>query len=540
LEKIDCKECSPGKILICELKSSDRTGIPDMVDYETYQELLENEEKFRKTADAAHDAIVFLDDGGYITYWNKAAERIFGYSREEVLGKEAHVLLVPDRYREAYRRGFERFKDTGNGDVVGKTMELEAIRRDGTGFPVEISVLSVKMRGKWNAIGILRDITKRKEIENALLETKKRSQEVLDNTTAVIYIKDLEGKYILINRQFEKLFNVSRKLIEGKTDYDIFPKEMADAFRKNDLKVLEENCSIEFEEVAPLDDGLHTYISVKLPLKSEQGVPYAICGISTDITERKRTEEELIKYRNHLEELVEERTSELKRINEKLQREISEREKMETALVQLNEVLSLLNKNLRHDVLNDLTVVINSIEMYEEVEDKKLLDTALKYVKKSVGLIKKMRELESLVTSGAGLKPIGIKEVIENSIKNYNINFEIEGKCTVIADEALGSVIDNVIRNAIVHGRADKIDVEIKEFDDYCEIKISDNGKGIPDEVKDKIFEESYSYGDSGGSGLGLYIVRRTIERYGGQIKVENNKPRGTRFIIRLKSGVES
>ncbi len=121
---------------------------------------------------------------------------------------------------------------------------------------------------------------------DALRESEERLQAILDNTTAVIYVKDTEGRYILINRQYETLFHVDREEVKGKTDYDIFPRENADAFVANDRRVLEAGVPLESEEVAPHDDGPHTYISLKFPLRDSTGAPYAVCGISTDITDR--------------------------------------------------------------------------------------------------------------------------------------------------------------------------------------------------------------------------------------------------------------
>jgi PAS domain S-box-containing protein len=120
-----------------------------------------------------------------------------------------------------------------------------------------------------------------------------RLESILDNTTAVIYVKDLEGRYALVNRQFELLFHVTREAARGRTDYDLFTRTAAEAFRENDRKVVAAGAPIEFEEVAPHDDGPHTYISLKFPLFDDHGKIDAVCGISTDITERKRTEERL-------------------------------------------------------------------------------------------------------------------------------------------------------------------------------------------------------------------------------------------------------
>ncbi len=127
--------------------------------------------------------------------------------------------------------------------------------------------------------------------EKDLRISEERLQSILDNSTAVVYLKDTEGRFILVNRRFETLFHVKRAELVGKTDYDLFPKELSDAFRVNDLRVLTAAAPLEFEEVAQHDDGLHTYISIKFPLLDANGVPNAVCGISTDITDRKRAEQ---------------------------------------------------------------------------------------------------------------------------------------------------------------------------------------------------------------------------------------------------------
>ncbi len=130
-------------------------------------------------------------------------------------------------------------------------------------------------------------------IELELATSEMRLQSILDASTAVIYVKDVEGRYFTINRHYERLFGISREDILGQTDYEIFPSDVADAFRANDRKVVEAQKALEFEEIAPHDDGPHTYLSIKFPLRDSAGTLYAVCGISTDITERKETERKL-------------------------------------------------------------------------------------------------------------------------------------------------------------------------------------------------------------------------------------------------------
>jgi PAS domain S-box-containing protein len=148
--------------------------------------------------------------------------------------------------------------------------------------------------------GSLRDVTDRKLAEDALRRSQQLLRDVADNTTAVIYVKDADGRFLFTNRRFEQLFHLTTEQIVGHTNHEIFPREIADAFRANDLQVLERNSTVEYEEQAPHQDGLHTYLSIKFPLCDHTGTPYATCGISTDITERKRIEQTL---RTHEEQL---------------------------------------------------------------------------------------------------------------------------------------------------------------------------------------------------------------------------------------------
>jgi PAS domain S-box-containing protein len=155
-------------------------------------------------------------------------------------------------------------------------------------------------QGEWDAdgrlirmAGSLQCIEDRKRAEEALCRNEELLRSVINNSTAVIYAKDTEGRYLLVNTRFERLFSISLEQVRGKTDHEIFPKEFADAFRANDVLVQTTGRVFESEEFAPHPDGLHTYISIKFPLFDHQGRVYASCGISTDITERKRHEEQL-------------------------------------------------------------------------------------------------------------------------------------------------------------------------------------------------------------------------------------------------------
>jgi PAS domain S-box-containing protein len=119
-------------------------------------------------ASSAHDAVFFIDNDNNIIYCNKAAEKMLGYSKDEMSGEDLHKLIVPSKYYNDYKKGFRAFQKTGKGPAIGKTLELSAIRKNGEEFPVALSLSAVKLKGKWNAIGIIRDISQQKKAEEKL------------------------------------------------------------------------------------------------------------------------------------------------------------------------------------------------------------------------------------------------------------------------------------------------------------------------------------------------------------------------------------
>ena len=137
------------------------------------QSLQESEGKFAAIASTAADAIIVMDSKGTITYWNSASTRIFGYSMEETLGRALHDLIAPARYREAFAKGFEKFRQSGRGPAVGNTLEFTAVRKDGTEFPIEVSTSTIPVNGEWHAVGIVRDISERKKTEQELVKIEK-------------------------------------------------------------------------------------------------------------------------------------------------------------------------------------------------------------------------------------------------------------------------------------------------------------------------------------------------------------------------------
>jgi diguanylate cyclase (GGDEF)-like protein/PAS domain S-box-containing protein len=257
------------------------------------RELLESEEKFRAISDTANDAIIVMNDEGNISFWNEAATRTFGYPAKEVLGRSLHDLIVPSRHREAFAKGFQDFMLAGRGKMIGRTYESSALRKDGAEFPVELSISAVNLKGKWNAIGIIRDITRRKHAAEALKESEEKYRSLVENINIGVYRSTGAGRLLHANAAMAKMFgyesidefmNISmvdlyedaeqRRLFTEKIKIQGFVKSEERKFRRR--------------------DGVTIWGSVTARAHcSPDGHIEWIDGVIEDITERKRMEEAL-------------------------------------------------------------------------------------------------------------------------------------------------------------------------------------------------------------------------------------------------------
>jgi signal transduction histidine kinase len=225
------------------------------------------------------------------------------------------------------------------------------------------------------------------------------------------------------------------------------------------------------------------------------------------------------------------------RMFDDLQKEVEERKKVESNLNSQREQLELINKILRHDITNNLVAVRSALRLYKHSDnDSSFLESARVKIDSSLELIKKMRKLEFLIKSHEGLKVYEIRDVVDAVCRDFpDLQFQINGFGMILADEAIYSVLKNIISNSLLHGKAEKIEIDIDNSGKFCQIRISDNGKGIPDKFKKKVFEENFKYGDNGQTGQGLYIVKKAVEKYGGYVFLEDNIPEGTSVTLSLQ-----
>ncbi|MCS6318741.1 MAG: PAS domain S-box protein [Nitrospira sp.] len=241
------------------------------------------------------EGVVMANHRGEFQVWNQAAERILGSGPTDVgidKWSEHYALFLPDKITPYPAEDLPLAKAI-RGESVTDT--LLALRRPDCH---EVVWLSVSARPLLNETGqltggvaVFRDITAARQTEEALRDSEERFRAIMDHSPALIFIKDLAGRYLQANRQFETISHLSPESLVGKTDEEIFAPEQAAVFRDNDRKVLETGEPMRFEESALHDDGLHTSIVVKFPLRNAQNRCYALCGIATDITDRQRAEE---------------------------------------------------------------------------------------------------------------------------------------------------------------------------------------------------------------------------------------------------------
>ncbi len=388
------------------------------------------------------------------------------------------------------------------------------------------------------------DLVQRQSHE--LRESRELLQAILDNTTAVMYVKDTEGRYMLINRQYELLFHVTREQVLGKTDHDIFPKETADAFRANDLRVLHSGSPIELEEMIPHGDELNTYISLKVPLCDAAGTPYALCGISTDITQRKRAQDALQALTSSLEQKVQERTAEL---------EVA-RDQALMATQHKSEFLA----GMSHELRTPLNAVIGFSEvllekMFGELNPKQeeYLQDILSSGRHLLALINDILDLAKIESGRMelDLTTFDLPTLLRDTLtmkreratrKGIETTLEIDsqlGDCT--ADERkVKQTLLNLLSNALKF-TPDGGNILVKAIPnrELVEISVNDTGIGIAPDNQEKIFDEFYQAGGNYtgkrvGTGLGLALTKKFIELHGGKIWVESEVGRGSTFTFAL------
>jgi PAS domain S-box-containing protein len=461
---------------------------------------------------------------------NSAFEAFTGLPASQVIGKSP-LDVYPKEWADQYIAADQKLLDEQGAQIY------ESLVRYANGEVRDVmfhKAIFTRPDGTVGGmVGLMLDITERKSAEASVRKNRQLLQDIIDNSTALIYVKDLEGRFLLINRAMEELLRttvfsgrrLSRESILGKTDHDLFPKEQADAYRDFDRQVLAAGKVLETEDTAIRKDGLHTYIAVKAPLRDEQGKPYAICGISTDITERKQLEAQLF-----------------------------EAQKM--------EAMGRLAGGIAHDFNNLMTIITgygdllrtaleDNPPLREKVEQilrageqaNSLTRQLLAFTRRQI-LQPRLLDLNSVLADMGDMLRRVVSEDVELLILND------PAPCLIHADPGqLQQVILNLLinaRDATPGGGRITLAVNNVTVDPnqarlhtaahpgpYVRLTVSDTGHGMDAEIRKRIFEPFFTTKEQGkGTGLGLSTVYGIVQQTGAHIAVESEPGKGAAFYI--------
>jgi len=511
--------------------------------------LKENEEKYRLLVDNLPVVIWTSDEAGNTTYISPTAEEIHGFMQEEIYrgGSELWFGRIHrddvDRVKNDYA---SLFRDRG-------AYNIEYRIRDKHGSWVWVhdrAYSKFSESGRQFAYGVSTDITYRKKAEEALREVNNRLNAILQASSAAIYVMDRVGNVTLWNKAAEEMFGWKAEEVIGRIN-PIVPGEKLEEFRGKREMVLSGEPFVDVELSRRKRDGSLIDISVcAAALYDSSGTANGIMSVVTDITRRKRVEEELRKYRDHLEELVQERTEELSLLNEQLRQS------------QKLEAVGLLAGGIAHDFSNILATIKGSIYLIQKKRQED--DFIMKYAGQVLLSVEKATNLSQSLLSFSRrqtitLKPVSLNEIIRRIARLLSqvIGEDIEITMSLTAVEptimADSNQIEQVLmnmatnaRDAMPEGGKLAIRTDVAEMDEgfrkrhgygltgrYALLTVSDEGTGMPEDVQDKIFEPFFTTKDLGkGSGLGLAVTYGIVKQHNGFIWVESNVGRGTTFRI--------
>ena len=484
-------------------------------------ELLQAKKDYEDIFQAIGHPTFILNNHQEVLKVNKAAERLLQKNQEELIGKKCFQLC---HMENSPPRGCP-FQQMLNSQKL-ETFEMEMEVGDGW-FLVSCTPVFDNDNMLVYVIHISTDITAQKKMNLALEENMKLLTDMTDNSNSLIYILDLEGRFVLINNELANLFGKTKDDIIGKTRLSFMPREIANQHYNNDLKVLELKTPITFEEGNIEPDGKHYYFTTKFPLIDSQNIIYGICGISTDITEHKKAELELIAA--------------------KLKAEESDR--LKTAFIH----------NISHEIRTPMNAIMGFSSMLAEKDnDSQTTSSYINIINQSSNqLLSVINDLIEISNIEAGIikttnSEININELFRKLYIQYKekwvekkISFNLymplsDNEAIFITDNTkLVQILTNLINNAFKFtfegniGLGYTIDKEIITF------YVSDTGIGIPEDQLTRIFDRFYQVNNSlsrlnEGTGLGLSITKSLVETLGGSITVESVVESGSKFSFTL------
>ena len=495
--------------------------------------LRESEEKYRKQFEEAIDAIFLADaETGIMIDCNRAASELVGREKSELIGKHQRILHPPEEIEGEFSKTYKQHLKEKEGQVL----ETQVITKKGEIKDVAIKANVFEFRSKKIIRGLFRDITERKRMEEKLRESEERLRNLYENIPdSLAVFVGREGHLLEYNKAFKKRTGYTDEELKDKKFLDfVHPEDRAMIREKYRTKYPEEELPIVFEmrEINKKGEALPTEVSVSTYKK--KGKVIGIEVMHRDITKRKEMEKKLQKYAAHLEEMVEERTEELKEVHEQLLK--AER------LAAIGELAAMVG----HDLRNPLTGIAGATYYLK----RKLGSKTKKKTREMLELIEKDIEHSNKIISDlleySRELPLELAETTPKTItkaalsivkvpKNIQVLDSTQSEPKVKVDmEKIKRVFANLIKNAIeAMPKGGKLTLKSKETNGKLEIAFTDTGVGIPKNNLEKIGKPLFTTKPK-GIGLGLSICKRIVEAHKGNISVESTVGKGTTLTVTI------
>jgi PAS domain S-box-containing protein len=487
----------------------------------------------RKTAilDSALDCIVTIDHEGRITEFNPAAERTFGYRREDVLGAVLGDLIVPPAFRERHRRGMARYLETGQGVVIGKRVELTALRADGTEFPVELAITRIPGDGPPSFTGYLRDITERKQAEERLRRSESFLAEGQRLSLTGSFSWNLATGAITWSDQVYRIFELDptvRVTLE-RIRTRVHPDDLA-RFADVIDRARYSGTDFEYEQRLLMPDGSVKYLHVV----AHPAGGLEFIGAVQDVTERRRAQEELDRVRSELTHVA--RVTSLGTLAASIAHEVNQ--PLSGIVTNASTCLRMLaaeppNLDGARETLR--RTIRDGHRASEVVNRLRGLFTRKEALAESVDLNAATREVIALTTSELRRGSVVVREELADDLP------------TVTGDRVqLQQVILNLLLNAAdamngVDDRPRELVVRTGRDNDgggVC-VSVQDAGVGFAPEDRERLFEAFYTT-KAQGMGIGLSVSRSVIERHQGRLWAVRNEGPGATFAFNVPVGADT
>ena len=492
-------------------------------------DLKSSEERFRAISTSAMDAIILSDEEDNIIYWNPAAEKSFGFKENEAVGKKLANLVIPPHGQKNHEALLNELRQR---TLSKKQAGYMALRKNGSLFPMDLAVVSVQLKDKNCLLSIVRDITEWKAMEEALRQERDMLENMAANIDAGLTLIGKDYRVLWANKLLKKIYGND---LENKFCYSIYNKSNKICQDCGVRKVFENGAAVDRHDYQLKFDGRDDWVElIVTPVKDKDGKVVAALELAVNITERKRLQTKLAEYSQRLEEVVQQRTEQLK----KTQAELVKSER----LAAIGELAGMVG----HDLRNPLSGIKNSAYFMKkkgneisQTQAQEMLETINKCVDYSNKIVNDLLDYSREVR--LELREESLKKLLTDSLCILDISEKIEisnrlnDKPTVKIDaDKIKRVFINLIKNAIdAMPNGGKIIIDSNQVNSILEVSFSDTGEGIADDVLPKLFSPLFTT-KAQGMGFGLAICKRIIEAHGGTITVKTVKDKGTTFTVTL------